>query len=132
MDEHQLIAFCYQLIGYFDKNPTRWTDAEIERVVRASGGSIGFLVSLVRAASGIEDFDQIDQLIADDSRNMTSSITVYVRWAFLQLRDFDDEQRTLLFLNDISPCDIIDLDKAVVPSRPMLSRSGKATRSWAD
>lgn len=125
VDEHQLTEFCYQLIGYFDKNPGRWTDAEIERVVRASGGNIGFLVSLVRAASGIEDFDKIDQLIAADSRNMVASITVYVRWAFSQLRDFEDEQRTLLFLNDISPCDITDLEKTIAPKRPILRVLGK-------
>jgi len=125
VDEHQLTEFCYQLIGYFDKNPGRWGDAEIESIVRASRGTIGFLVSLVRAASGIEDFDQIDQLMAADSQNMTASITVYVRWAFSQLRDFDDEQKTLLFLNDISPCDIIDLEKAISPKRPLFRVLGK-------
>lgn len=125
VDEHQLTEFSYQLIGHFDKNSARWTDAEIERVVRASGGNIGFLVSLVRAASSIEDFDQIDRLIAADSSNMAASITVYVRWAFSQLREFEDEQRALLFLNDISPCDIADLEKAVAPRRPILRVLGK-------
>lgn len=125
VDEHQLTEFCYQLIGHFDKNPARWTDVEIESIVRASGGNIGFLVSLVRAASGIEDFDQIDQLIEADSRNMAASITVYVRWAFSQLRDLEDEQRLLLFLNDISPCDIIDIETAVSPKRPILRVLGK-------
>lgn len=125
VDEHQLTEFCYQLIGYFDKNPGRWGDAEIENIVRTSRGTIGFLVSLVRAASGIEDFDQIDKLMAADGQNMTASITVYVRWAFSQLRDLEDEQRTLLFLNDISPCDIIDLEKVISPKRPILRVLGK-------
>ena len=125
VDEQQLTEFCCQLIGYFDKNPERWSDADIEGIVRASGGSVGFLVSLVRAASGIEDFDQIDKLIAADGRNMTASITSYVRWAFSQLRDCEDEQRTLIFLNDISPCDIIDIERVVSPKRPLLRVIGK-------
>lgn len=82
VDEHQLTEFCYQLIGYFDKNPGRWTDAEIERVVRASGGNIGFLVSLIRTASAIEDFDNIDQLIVADTNDMAASLTVYLRCIF--------------------------------------------------
>jgi tetratricopeptide (TPR) repeat protein len=125
VDEHQLTEFSYQLIAHFDKNPLRWTDSEIERVVLASGGTIGLLVSLVRAASGIEDFDQIDQLIAADARDMAASITVYVRWAFAQLREFDDEQRLLLFLTDISPCDVTDLEKIIAPGRPILRVLGK-------
>lgn len=125
VDEHQLTEFCYQLIGYFDKNPGRWTDDEIDRVVKVSGGNIGFLVSLVRAVAGIEDFDQIDQLLVASNRTMAASITVYVRWAFLKLREFEDEQRTLLFLNDISPCDIIDLEKVISPKRPILRVLGK-------
>lgn len=125
VDEHQLTEFCYQLIGYFDKNPGRWADEEIQSIVHASGGTVGFLVSLVRAASGIEDFDQIDKLVAADSHNMAASITVYVRWAFSQLRDFEDEQRTLLFLNDVSPCDIIDLEKVISPKRSMFRVLGK-------
>ncbi|WP_342629845.1 hypothetical protein AAC691_09315 [Nguyenibacter vanlangensis] len=125
IEEHQLTEFCYQLIGYFDKNPGRWDDEEIQSIVHASGGSVGFLVSLVRAASGMEDFDQIDKLVAADSHNMAASITTYVRWAFSQLRDFEDEQRTLLFLNDVSPCDIIDLEKAISPKRSMFRVLGK-------
>jgi tetratricopeptide (TPR) repeat protein len=125
VDEYQLIEYGYQLIGHFDKNPIRWADTEIERIVRASRGNIGFLVSLIRAASGIEDFDQIDQLIASDDTNMGDAITVYVRWAFSQLRDSVDEQRALLFLNDVSPCDLIDIEKVVSPTRPILRVLGK-------
>lgn len=125
VDEHQMVQFCYQLIGHFDKHPTRWAEYDVARVVHASGGTIGFLVSLVRAAAWIEDFDQIDRLIAADSETMAASITLYVRWAFSQLRDLDDEQRTLLFLNDISPCDISDLEKVIVPKKPMLRVLGK-------
>ncbi len=125
VDEHQLLGFCLQLVGHFDRNPGRWADAEIARIVRASGGTVGFLVSLVRSAAGIEDFDQIDRLVAADSLNMAASTTTYVRWAFSQLRDLQDEQRVLLFLNDISPCDIIDIDWAVSPSRPILRVLGK-------
>lgn len=125
VDDHQMTEFCHQLIGHFDKHPGRWTDEEIDRVVGASGGTIGFLVSLVRACAGIEDFDQIDQLITADSRTMAASITVYVRWAFSQLRDLEDEQQALLFLNDISPCDIIDLERVVSPKRPILRVLGK-------
>ena len=125
IDEHQLTDFSYQLIGHFDKNPGRWTDQEINKIVRSARGSIGFLVSLVRAAARIEDFDQIDQVMATDSSSMVASITVYVRWAFSQLREFEDEQRTLLFLNDISPCDLTDLEKAVAPKRPILRVLGK-------
>lgn len=125
VDDHQLAAFCDQLIGHYDNNPERWPDEEIEKVVRSAGGNIGFLVSLVRACSGVEDFDQIDQLIETDSRSFAAAITVYVRWAFSQLRDFDDEQRVLLFLNDVSPCDVVDLEKVVAPKKSILRVLGK-------
>jgi tetratricopeptide (TPR) repeat protein len=125
IDDHQIVDFCHQLIGYFDKNTKRWTDQEIDKITRASCGNIGFLVSLVRAAAGIEDFDEIDQLVAADSNSLTAAITVYVRWAFSQLRDFEDEQRALIFLNDISPCDISDLEKVLTPKRSILRVMGK-------
>ena len=125
VDEHQLVELCNQLIGHYDNNPERWSDEEIEKIVRSSGGTIGFLVSLVRACSGIEDFDQIDQLIETDGRNFAAAITIYVRWAFSQLREFEDEQRTLLFLNDVSPCDVVDLEKVVAPRRSVLRVLGK-------
>lgn len=125
IDEHDMTEFCYQLIGFFDNEPGRWSDAEVERIVRASGGTVGFMVSLVRAASTIEDFDQIEQVIASDSGSMSIMITVYVRWAFSQLRDFEDEQRTLLFLDSISPCGIGDIEKVVEPKRPILRVLGK-------
>ena len=125
VDEHQMVEFCNQLIGHFDRNPDRWREVEINSLVRAAGGNLGFLISLVRGAAAMEDFDQIDQMIAHDTRRMTASITTYVRWGFLQLRDFQDEQKTLLFLNDVSPCDITDLEKAIDPKRPMLRVLGK-------
>ena len=125
VDEYRLTEFCYQLIGHFDEHPQRWEEEEVQAVVRASGGNIGFLVSLIRAASGIEDFDQLDHLIVAGTNNMAASITAYVRWAFSELRGFEDEQRLLLFLNDVSPCDIIDLERAVAPKRPLLRVLGK-------
>ena len=125
IDEVSLTEYAYQLIGYFDSNPGRWGDAEVEGIVRTAGGTIGFLVSLVRSASRIEDFDQIDQLLAEDNRTMTESITTYVRWAFSQLREFEDEQRALLFLNDVSPCDINDLERVVKPKRSIIRVLGK-------
>lgn len=125
VDEHQLTEFCYQLLGYFDKNPGRWSDPEIEKIVSASGGNIGFLVSIVRSSAAIDDFDHIDQLVAADRMNMVASVTAYVRWAFAQLREFEDEQRTLLLLNDISPCDIADIERMVAPTRDILRVLGK-------
>lgn len=125
IDEHVLTDFCYQLIGHFDPNPERWDDSTISQLVRSSGGNVGFLVSLARTAARMDDFDQIDELMSRDSDTLTASITTYVRWAFSQLRDFDDEQRVLVFLNDISPCDIVDLENAIRPERPMLRVLGK-------
>lgn len=125
VDVHQLTDFCYQLLGHFDRNPGRWSDLEIEKIVNASGGNIGFLVSIVRSSSAIDDFDHIDQLVSSDKQSMVASVTAYVRWAFAQLRDFEDEQRTLLLLNDISPCDIADIEKMVTPKRDILRVLGK-------
>lgn len=118
-------GLCDQLIAHFDRNPVRWSEAEILPIVRAAGGTPGFLVSLVRAAAAMEDFDQIDQMIAHDTQRTATSITTYVRWAFQQLRNLDDEQKTLLFLNDVSPCEMGDLEKAIQPSRPIVRVLGK-------
>lgn len=125
LDEHLMMEFCTQLIGHFDRNPTRWTDPDIAQVVAASGGNLGFLVSLVRSAANLDDLDQIDALVAADSARLTETITIYVRWAFAQLRNQDDEQKTLLFLNDVTPCHIDDLEKAISPQRPMVRILGK-------
>ncbi|GMM59818.1 hypothetical protein NUTIK01_05950 [Novosphingobium sp. IK01] len=95
ISEYELNEFCYQLIGYFDKNPARWSDQDVQGLVKSAGGTIGFLVSLVRSSANVEDFDTIDQLIARDTRSMSTSITAYARWAFNQLRGDEDEQRVL-------------------------------------
>lgn len=127
IDEHTLREYCWQLIGHFDPQPERWTEDDVDRVVAAAGGTIGFLVTLVRVASRIEDMDQLDALIAAEGAQMVEQMTVYARWAFSQLRDFPEEQRTLIFLNDVSPCDLIDLERVVKPrpERPMLRVLGK-------
>lgn len=125
LDETHMSEFCVQLIGHFDRNPMRWTDSDIAQMVGAAGGNLGFLVSLVRSAVNLDDLDQIDALVAIDSARMAEAITVYVRWAFAQLHGRDDEQKTLLFLNDVTPCYIDDLEKAVAPQRPMVRVLGR-------
>lgn len=125
VDEHQLIEFCYQLIGHFDRNPTRWQEDDVLRIVRGAGGTVGFLVSLVRSAARMENFDHIDAMLTHEDARMGEAITAYVRWAFGELRDHPDDQKTLLFLNDISPCHIADLEKAVSPRDSMLRVLGR-------
>lgn len=125
IDQHVLLEYCYQLIGYFDQHPDRWTEDVVNQVVSAAGGNVGFLVSLVRAVSQIEDLDLIAALIAAEGAPMVEQMTVYARWAFKQLADFPDEQRTLVFLNDVSPCDTLDLERVIKPSRSMLRVLGK-------
>jgi tetratricopeptide (TPR) repeat protein len=125
IDQHVLREYCYQLIGHFDSHPERWADDVVDQIVSAAGGNIGFLVSLVRTASRIEDFDQLNALIAAEGAPMVEQMTVYARWAFTQLAEFLDEQRTLIFLNDVSPCDAADLERIVKPKRPMLRVLGK-------
>lgn len=125
VDEHQLAEFCYPLIGHFDRNPTRWTDEDVHRIVGVCGGTVGFLVSLVRSAARMENFDHIDRMLAHESDRMAEAITVYVRWAFSQLREHPDDQKTLLFLNDVSPCHILDLETAVGAKESMLRVMGR-------
>lgn len=120
IDEHHLVDFCHQLIAYFDNNPHRWQEEDVMRIVHAAGGTIGFLVSLVRSASKIENFDDIDAMLAHEDERMAESITIYLSWAFGQLRGDLDEQKTLIFLNDVSPCHIADLEAAVQPASSML------------
>lgn len=125
MDEHQMTEFCIQLIGHFDGQPERWTDDDIARIVAASGGTLGFLVSLIRSAARFDDLDQIDTLVAADSARMAEAITVYVRWAFRQLSEDTEALRTMVFLDSVTPCHIEDLENAVEPSRPMLRVLGR-------
>ncbi|MFK0165661.1 tetratricopeptide repeat protein [Rhizobium sp. NPDC090279] len=125
IDEHVLRDYCYQLVGHFDPHTERWTDDLVDQIVSAACGNVGFLVSLVRAASNIDDLDQLDALIAAEGSPMVEQMTVYTRWAFAQLAEFPDEQRTLIFLNDVSPCDVADLERVVKPSRPILRVLGK-------
>lgn len=120
IDEEQMTDFCYQLIGYFDQNPQRWREEDVARIVRASGGTVGFLVSLVRSATRIENFDDIDAMLAHENERMAESISAYLSWAFGQLRGDSEEQKTLIFLNDVSPCHIADLEAAVKPVGSML------------
>ncbi|WP_444464447.1 hypothetical protein [Rhodobacter capsulatus] len=125
IDEHTLKDYCYRLIGHFDPHPERWTDDVVDKVVSASVGTVGFLVALVRSIASIEDFDQLEAMIAAEGAPMVDQMTIYTRWAFAQLSSYIDEQRTLIFLNEVSPCDIIDLERVVQPSRPMSRVMGK-------
>jgi len=125
LGEHDMKEFCLQLIGHFDRDPERWTDEDIAQVVSAAGGTLGFAVSLVRSAARLDDLDQMDTLIAANGERMVEAITVYVRWAFEQLLQDTDAQRTLLFLDHVTPCHIEDLDKAISPSRPILRLLGR-------
>lgn len=125
VDEHKLEEFCTQLVGYFDLLPTRWTDAEISQVVKASCGTLGLLVSLVRSASNLIDLEQLNALAVTGSARIADAISVYIRWAFAELDEQDDEQKVLLFLNDVTVCHIDDLEKAIAPKRPMARVLGR-------
>lgn len=125
LGERDMQDFCLQLIGHFDRDPERWADEDIAQVVSAAGGNVGFAVSLIRSAARLDDLDQIDMLIAADSERMVESITVYVRWAFEQLVEETDAQRTLLFLEHVTPCHIDDLETAIAPDRPILRVLGR-------
>jgi len=120
VDEQQLTEFCNQLIGYFDFDPHRWPDNEIARLVKVAAGNIGFLVALTRSASRMRDFEQIEAMLAQEDDRIAEAITVYVRWAFLQLKDYPDERKLLLFLNNVSPCHVLDLDIAIRPKLSIL------------
>lgn len=119
MGEQEMLDVCYQLIGHFDSHPSRWPDEEVERVASAAGGNIGFLVSIVRAATRIESFDDIEAMLSQRGDRMAEAITTFVAWAFAQLRDDAEAQQTLLFLNDVSPCHLVDLEIAVAPKASM-------------
>lgn len=125
VDEQEMIDFSYPLIGHFDVEPSRWPDDEVVRIARAAGGNIGFLVTLIRSASRIKNFDHIDALLTQENARMTEAITTYARWAFSQLREHPDERKTLLFLNDISPCHILDLEAAIQPAGSILRVLGR-------
>lgn len=56
---------------------------------------------------------------------MAEAITVYVRWAFAQLREHPDERKALLFLNNVSPCHILDLQAAVKPEGTIIRVLGR-------
>lgn len=125
IDAGALRTYCDQLIAHFDNHPERWTDDVVDQIVSAASGNIGFLVSLVRIASRVEDFDQLNTLISAVGAPMAEQMAVYVRWAFTELTEFPDEQRTLIFLNDVTPCDTSDLERVVKPRRPILRVLGK-------
>lgn len=120
MGEQEMVDFCYQLIGHFDPKPSRWSDDYVERIASSAGGNVGFLVSIARSASRIESFDDIEAMLANQGDRMAEGITAYVRWAFAQLREDQDAQKALLFLNDVTPCHILDLEAAVAPQVSML------------
>ncbi|WP_374393983.1 tetratricopeptide repeat protein [Tabrizicola sp.] len=116
MGEEEMTNFCYELVGYFDTNPSRWSDEDVKRVALAANGTVGFLVGIVRSAARIDSFDNVEAMLAQRGDRMAESITAFVRWAFAQLRDDLNAQKTLLFLNDVTPCHIVDIEKAVTPS----------------
>lgn len=125
IDEVAMEGFANQLIAHFDPHHDRWDEDQVRKLVSAAGGTPGFLVSLVRSAARIEDFDKIDEFVRDDAERMAESITTYAQWAFGQLLDMSAEQKTLLFLNDVSPCDPADIELAVAPDRPIAAVLGK-------
>jgi len=127
VDEYQMTDFVYQLIGHFDEQPERWTDTEIASVVNAAAGTLGFLVTLVRLAANLTDLDQLRDFITDQKGRMDKSMTLYISWATSELRKSEDTDalRCLLFLNDVSPCDMSDLEQIIQPARPMIRVLGR-------
>ncbi|WP_156169925.1 toll/interleukin-1 receptor domain-containing protein [Aurantiacibacter luteus] len=123
--EDELKEFAYKLIGHFDKHPERWDEQSIDAVIRAAAGTVGMLVTIIRSASRIQDFDQIGEMVGREADKMGESISVYARWAFNQIEELDSEKKVLVFLNDVSPCDPIDLEAAIKPNRPMTRILGK-------
>ncbi len=124
LSEDDTEEFARQLIEHFDPMPERWSN-RIADLVRMAGGNPGFLVTVVRSASKIDDPEQIDSLLQRNSERMAESITGYARWAFRQLADFPQEQKALLLLNDISPVHHDDLATMLGNDRPVLNVLGK-------
>lgn len=122
VDETILAEWIWSLIAHFEPqaNGNRWTEETADRLLSACGGNPGFLIALVRSASRMVDLNDIDAMVARNEARMAEDITAYARWAFGQLGDDQDAQKTLLFLNDVSPCHIDDLEIAVKPKETIL------------
>lgn len=100
-----------QLISHFDQEPRRWNDEAITRLSAAASGTPDLAVKLVRMCARFSDLDDIAEIVRDDVNNMRDAITIYARWAFNQLGEDLEAKRALLFLQDVSPCDPIDIEK---------------------
>jgi hypothetical protein len=116
-----------QLISHFDQEPNRWNDETIRHVAHAGGGTPDLVVKLVRMCCRFSDLSDISAIVRDDVHHMREAMTTYVRWAFDQLGDDIEAKRALLFLQDVSPCDPIDIAKFLATGKPILQILFKLT-----
>lgn len=118
MDPDAAEEFIWKLISAFGGSPAQWTDQHVNSIVAKSGGTPELMIVIVKIAARMTDLSTLAELIGREATQFSDTMAALVGWAFKQLDGLSDEKHALLFMNDVSPVTLTDVQEFLGAEKP--------------
>jgi len=110
--------FVWKLISALRGSPSQWDQKKVDSIIAKSGGTPELMIAIVKVAVRMSDLTKLEEVIGYQAAQFSDTMASLVGWAFRQLDGFDYEKRALLFLNDVSPVTLRDIQLFIGGERP--------------
>ncbi len=120
MSMEPLVAqeFAWKMINALGGNRQAWDELKVSKIASDSGGNPELIVAIVRLASRLPDLGSLDDIIGKEAQRFSDTMTHLVGWAFMQLDGHDEAKRALLFMHDVNPVSLEDIQSFLDTASP--------------
>ncbi|WP_156360294.1 tetratricopeptide repeat protein [Sphingomonas sp. Leaf226] len=118
MDTDSAEEFVWKLISALSSSPAQWGEQHVDSIVTKSGGTPELMIAIVKIAARMTDLAALSDLIGRETTQFSETMAALVGWAFNQLDGQLDEKHALLFMNDVSPVTLDDVEDFLDAKKP--------------
>lgn len=110
--------FIWKIISSMRGSPAQWDDTKVASIVSKSGGTPELMIAIVKIAVRMGDLSKLEDVIGTQAFQFSDTMATFVSWSYRQLEGMEEEKRALLFLNDVNPAALIDIQNFLNSVRP--------------
>ena len=110
--------FIWKLINAMGGAQQEWDESKVAKIASDSGGNPELIVAIIRLASRLPDLGSLEDIIGSEAQRFSDTMTHLVGWAFTQLDGFDDAKRALLFMDNVNPVSLEDVQSFLDVATP--------------
>lgn len=101
--------FAWAVANFFERPDQQWGEPNVARVAQASAGTPELIITIIKLASRLQSLNELEEIIGKEKQRFSDTLSHLIDWAIERLGETTDERRVLLFLNDVSPVSLEDI-----------------------